>query len=136
MFKKILLPIDLTDRHQRALSLAADLARSSGGEVLLLHVIENIPGLESEEGFYRRLEQVSSKHLGKLSEQLTAQNIPSRALVLVGKRGRDIVRQAREWNADLVILTAPRIDSAHTLGLGSLSYQVGVFAPCTVLLVK
>jgi nucleotide-binding universal stress UspA family protein len=136
MFKKILLPIDLSDRHQRALSVAADLARSSGGEVLLLHVVESIPGLESEEEFYRRLERISWKHLGELSEQLAAQNIPARSLVLVGKRGRDIVRQAREWNADLVILTAPRVDAAHTLGLGSLSYQVGLFAPCTVLLVK
>src|SRR6266566_1302518 len=33
MFKKILLPLDLTDRHAAALRLAADLARQVGGEI-------------------------------------------------------------------------------------------------------
>jgi hypothetical protein len=48
MFKKILLPIDLTDRHGRVLVVAAELATQSGGEVILLHVIETIAGLAME----------------------------------------------------------------------------------------
>src|SRR5262249_24308492 len=36
MFKKILLPLDLTDRHTAALRLAADLARQGDGDITLL----------------------------------------------------------------------------------------------------
>src|ERR1051326_9108272 len=49
MFKRILIPLDLTDKHHAALSKAADLARHSDGRVTLLHVIEVIPGLAVEE---------------------------------------------------------------------------------------
>jgi nucleotide-binding universal stress UspA family protein len=58
MFQRILLPVDLSDRHEAALKAAAELARGSGAEVVLLHVIELIPGLsiEGEKPFYARLE--------------------------------------------------------------------------------
>jgi nucleotide-binding universal stress UspA family protein len=137
MFKKILLPIDLSDRHQQALSAAADLARQSGGEVLLLHVTEVIAGLEGEEEFYSRLERIARKHLEQLRERLAKQGLTARMEILLGNRGAEIVRYAREWKADLVVLTAPRIDPDHvSAGLGSLGYKVGIFAPCPVLLVK
>ncbi len=59
MFKKILAPIDLTDKHGPALNAAADLAKQAGGEIVLLHVIEVIAGLplEEDKNFYGRLEQ-------------------------------------------------------------------------------
>jgi nucleotide-binding universal stress UspA family protein len=137
MYKKILLPIDLTDRHDKALGAAADLARQSGGEVLLLHVVEVIPGLTEEEEFYGRLQRVARKHLGRLSERLAGQQVAASVEVLVGHRGREIVRYAQESAADLMILTAPRIDpDTVSVGLGSMGYKVGIFAPCPVLLVR
>ena len=42
MFKKILVPVDLTDVHQPALDIAARLAKENDGEVTLLHVVEVI----------------------------------------------------------------------------------------------
>jgi nucleotide-binding universal stress UspA family protein len=135
MFKKILLPIDLSDRHERALRLAVDLA--AGGEVLLLHVVEVIPGLPEEEEFYSRLERVARKHLEVLRRYLTDQKVSAQVEVVLGHRAREIVRRAEEANVDLVILTAPRVDLDNvSVGLGSLSYTVGIFAPCPVLLVK
>src|SRR4051794_12630322 len=99
MYKKILLPIDLTDRHEQALVAAADLAERSGGEVLLLHVVEVISGLTEEEEFYGRLERIARKHLSRLSERLAARRVAARVEVLVGHRGGEIVRYARESGA-------------------------------------
>jgi nucleotide-binding universal stress UspA family protein len=72
MFKKILLPVDLTDKHGPALDLAADLAKQSGGGILLLHVIEVIAGLsmEEEKDFYGRLEKMARGHLKRLGGRL------------------------------------------------------------------
>ena len=44
MFKKILLPVDLTERYEPALKAATELATQSNGEVVVLHVIEVIAG--------------------------------------------------------------------------------------------
>ncbi len=53
------------------------------------------------------------------------------------KRGPDIVRFAKEQGSEVIVLTAPHVDPAQpTAGWGSLSYKVGLFAPCPVLLVK
>jgi nucleotide-binding universal stress UspA family protein len=49
MFQRILLPVDLSDRHQPALNAATDLAAQSRAEITVLHVIEVIPGLPIEE---------------------------------------------------------------------------------------
>jgi nucleotide-binding universal stress UspA family protein len=137
MFKKILLPIDLSDRHEKALSVAGELARASNGVVILLHVVEIIPGLPEEEDFYRRLERVARKHLSAIHDRLEREKIPSGVEVIVGNRARAIVQPAEEMGAELILLTAPRIDPDKvSAGLGSLSCMVGIFAPCPVLLVK
>jgi nucleotide-binding universal stress UspA family protein len=137
MFKTILIPIDLSDRHDQAARVATELARAGNGEVVLLHVVEIIPGLPEEEDFYRRLERVARKHLSAIHDRLMKEDIPSRVEVIVGNRARAIVQRAEETSAELILLTAPRIDPDNvSVGLGSLSYMVGIFAPCPVLLVK
>jgi nucleotide-binding universal stress UspA family protein len=45
MFTQIVVPVDLSDRHQAALDLAAWLVERNRGEVTLLHIIEVIPEL-------------------------------------------------------------------------------------------
>jgi nucleotide-binding universal stress UspA family protein len=137
MFQKILLPVDLSDRHQQALQAAAELALQSRGEVVLLHVIEVIPGLSGEDDFYSRLERVARKHMEALKANLDKKRVPSRVEILFGNRGQEIVQWGRKEHTDLVVLSAPVIDPDNpALSMGSLSYKVGIFAPCAVLLVR
>jgi nucleotide-binding universal stress UspA family protein len=139
VFQKILLPIDLSDRHRPALEVAAELASQSGGEVVLLHVIEIIAGLsmEEEKTFYSRLEKVARSHFGPLGDVLKLRKVSWRAEVLFGHRGPELVRYAKTMGADLIVLTAPRLDPNNLVaGWGSLSYKVGLLSPCPVLLVK
>ncbi|MCC6421518.1 MAG: universal stress protein [Gemmataceae bacterium] len=139
MFRKILMPVDLSDKHQRALDAAADLADRDEGEVTLLHIIELIPGLsvEEERPFYQRLECAGRAHLDRLGAVFAQRGLPWRAEILYGHRGPDVVRYATEQQVDLILLTAPVLDPAHpATGLGSLSYKVSLFAPCPVLLIR
>jgi nucleotide-binding universal stress UspA family protein len=139
MFQKILMPLDMTFKHRKALDTAADLARQGGGEVTLLHVIELIHGMsrEEEKEFYDRLEQDATKHLGQYHESLRERGVSGRAEVLFGVRAAEVLRYARTMAADLIVLTAPAVDPNNLeVGWGSLSYKVGIFAPCPVLLVK
>src|SRR6516162_3335541 len=102
MFKQILLPVDLADRHMGAMKVATELAGQGGGEVILLHVIEVIAGLsiEEEKDFYRRLEKMARNRLAKLGKQLQDARVPWRAEVLYGNRGPEVVRYARDRGID------------------------------------
>jgi nucleotide-binding universal stress UspA family protein len=63
--------------------------------------------------------------------------IPSRTEILYGQRGPEILRYAAEMNADLIVLTSPRIDPNNPgVGWGSLSYKISIMSVCPVLLVK
>jgi universal stress protein F len=138
MFRKILLPLDLSDRHRRAVDIAAELTKSSGGEVVLLHVIEVIPGvpLEDEKAFYGRLHEMAKKHLKGAARYLSENGVPCQTKVAYGHRAREVVDQADALGADLIVLTAPQIDAANPTGWGSLSWKIGVLCSCPVLLVK
>ncbi len=139
MFRKILVPLDLTQKHRKALDTAAELARQSGGEVLLVHVIELIQGMpvEEEKDFYDRLEAAAREHLAEHARLLLEQEVTQRQEVLFGVRAQEVVRLAGETAADLIVLTAPAAEPGKPyFGLGSLSYKIGIFAPCPVLLVR
>jgi nucleotide-binding universal stress UspA family protein len=139
MFQKILVPLDMTFKHRRAIDMAADLAQQSGGEVVLLHAIELIHGMprEDEKEFYDRLETAAHAHLEKHLALLHERGIACRKELVFGVRVAEVLRLARTMSADLIVLTAPRLDPSNLeSGWGSMSYKLGYFAPCPVLLVK
>ena len=139
MFKKILIPVDLTDMHQPALDIAARLAKENDGEVTLLHVVEVSAEVcaEKDRDFYNRLQQTARDHLARLGHALEARGVPRREEVVFGHRAPEIVRYAAEVGADLIVLKSHRIDLEHpAAGWGTVSYKVGILAQCPVLLVK
>jgi nucleotide-binding universal stress UspA family protein len=139
VFRKILVPIDLTDKHRPALDVAAELALQSGGTVTLLHLIELIAGIsmEEEKDFYQRLETAARNHLARQGNHLTRRKVTWKGEVLIGQRVPEIIRYAKETGVDLIVLTSPNIDPNNpAVGLGSLSYKISFFSPCPLLLVK
>ncbi len=49
MFRRILVPVDLTEKNRSAVEAAAEQARASSAPITLLHVIETIQGATYEE---------------------------------------------------------------------------------------
>jgi nucleotide-binding universal stress UspA family protein len=139
LFEKIILPIDLSNRHTEAVATAAKLVDRPNGVVVLLHVIETMVGLslEEEKDFYDRLKRTARKHVAKLARALTERKVRCRAEILCGHRVQEIVRHAEAAGADLIVLTGRRVDADDLAsGWGSLSFKVSVLATCPVLLVK
>ena len=139
MFEKILVPVDLSDKHQQALDVAARLASASRGEVTLLHVVEVITGLwdEQERELYDRIDRMARDHLARLGRHLEECHVLRREEVVFGDRAHEIVRYAMETGTDLIVLTSHRIDLQNpSAGWGTVSYKVGILSQCPVLLVK
>jgi nucleotide-binding universal stress UspA family protein len=139
MFRNILLPLDLTDRHHQALDISAELAGGGAAAITLLHAIETIAGLSpaEERDFYGRLERAARSHLDRWRKDLEKRKFSCQMEIRYGNRAAECVRYALENGVDLIILTAPRIDPSNPAGgLGSMSYKIGILSPCPVLLVK
>lgn len=140
MFRKILVPVDFTEKNEAGLSSAVQIAgHGEDAEVVLLHVIETIEHIEFEEmaDFYRGLEARATAKLFALQDRFKEAGVRVRHELLFGKRAETVVRYAEDQGMDLVILSSHRVDRDHpALGLGTLSYRIAIVVRCPVLLVK
>lgn len=140
MFRKLLVPVDFTEKNEAALSSAVEIASGSeGGQVTLLHVIETIEhiGFEEMADFYRGLEARAAARLFQMEEKLKKAGVRARHEVVYGKRAETIVSYAEEHDTDLLILSSHKVDRDHpALGFGTISYRIAIVARCPVLLVK
>ena len=143
MFRKILVPVDFTEKNEAALQAAQQIAlgRNDGDEaqIHLLHVIETIEHVEYHEmkDFYRELENRSVAKLTKLEERVREAGVKTFHDLQYGKRAEAIVRYAEDREMDLIVLSSHKVDRDHpALGWGTISYRVAIVARCPVLLVK
>lgn len=134
MFRRLLVPTDLTDATLPALSAVLNLAPQAA-HIDLLHVIERIPNVPDAElrVFYDRLEHDAHTRMRSFVETLQLrERYTVECHVALGRRADDIVRFSQSARSDLILLQH-RPNGAL---LGSLSYRVSVLAPCSVLLLK
>lgn len=143
MYRKILVPVDFTDKNQAALDSAVQIAspgtEDGGAEITLIHVVETIEHIDFNEmaDFYHGLETRATARLFALQEELQEKGVRVRHEVLFGKRAETILRYAEENGTDLMILSSHKVDRDHpALGFGSISYRIAIVARCPVLLVK
>ncbi len=140
MFSRILVPTDFSSGSQHALEIAVKLATAAGqGRIHLLHVIETIadtPFDEFEE-FYLRLERHAQEGLQKMIVPYEGGSAQLEPRLVYGNRAREIIRCAEESAVELIVMTSHKVDLEDpTSSWGTISYKVGIFAQCPVLLVK
>ena len=139
MFRRILVPIDLSENSLRAVDLAYEFATQFGAEVILLHVIETIEHVQFDElkPFYERLERSAQKGLLEFSERFVANKLPVDQALVYGHRTKEIIDYAMGNRIDLVIIASHRIEPDRPgHDWSSISYSVAILSPCPVLLVK
>jgi len=139
MFKRILVPLDLSARNRRTIDTARELARLHRARVTLLHVVQQIPDVAASElsGFYRRLERVSAERLRRIAALFTARGLPVGVVVCIGEPAREIVKSAATRKVDLIVMGSHKVaPGPPSAGWGTTSYKVGIFCRCPVLLVK
>jgi nucleotide-binding universal stress UspA family protein len=139
MFKRILVPVDFTEKSMPAIDAAFTLARQMGAEVILLHVIETIEHVQIDEmkPVYERLAISARSGLQEFSERFEAQDLPVEQLLVYGHRADSIIESAIEKRADLIILASHRVDPDRPgHDWSSISYAVAILSPTPVLLVK
>jgi nucleotide-binding universal stress UspA family protein len=79
---------------------------------------------------------MAETHLEGVARRLSERRVPCRRKLVYGHRARAVADEADALAADLIVLTAPQIDTGHLSGWGSLSWKIAVLCRCPVLLVK
>ena len=139
MFRRVLVPVDLSDRNARALRTALELARPRRARVTLLHVIQQVADAPVKElaPFYRRLVTASERRLAHAARPFTGAGCRVTTEVCIGQPAREILRTAARMRADVIVMGSHRVRPGRPAsGWGTTSYKVGLLCPSPILLVK
>jgi nucleotide-binding universal stress UspA family protein len=138
IFKRILVPVDFTEKNQGAIVAARHFAVAAEGEVVLIHVIEELDlPFEELEDFYASLEDSAQTRIQVLADELRDAGITVETAVAFGKRVSEIVSFVSANAIDLVILTSHRLDPSNLpRNIMTISHQVAIAAQASVLLLR
>lgn len=139
MYNTIMVAVDMSSANEHALRTARRLGTPDETEIMLLHVIETLHEEEPGEmdDFYAELQEEADEKLEAWAKELAEEGFDVHATITYGERGPEITRVAAEKEVDLIVLRSHQVDRDDPEGsLGTVSHQVAVFAPCSVLLVR
>ncbi|WP_296228532.1 universal stress protein [Ralstonia sp. UBA689] len=146
MYKKILVAVDGSETSKLALAEAVRLAKSSGGTVRAVYIVDS-PAMLFDVGYYDPSElrksfiQAGTQLLAETEAALTKDGVPQEtALVETDGIGEDVAaalqRDAAKWGAEVVVIgTHGRRGLAHAM-LGSVAEKFIRLATTPVLLVR
>ena len=130
MAKRILVPLDGSTTAEAVVSLVGDLACGAGAAVKLLHVA---PIPENQYGRDGYLIAYADQEIARLEAQyrdylatveVCLANVPVERAVRFGDPVREILREAEQWEADLIAVTTAGHSGLGRIVLGSVAEQV------------
>ena len=141
MFRRILVPVELSEKDRRAVDAARTLALAEGpdgSEVALLHVIETLDlPFEELEDFNGKLQSRATVVMDELAASLSADGIDVVHRIAFGSRVPEILAYAQEMGADVIIVVARPVDPSDPGAAWSgIAYQTAILATTPVLLLK
>ncbi len=156
MFHKILVAVDRSEMSRQVFEEALTLATQTQARLLLLHVLSSeeagSPVLPMQSGLYyypvlnttamatyqqqwEDFVQQGVDWLRSLAQEAEAVGVPVEFMQTPGNPGRVICQQAKNWEADLIILGRRGLSGLSELLMGSVSNYVLHRAACSVLTV-
>ena len=146
MYQRILVPVDSSPPSRRALDAAIDMARATGAQVRLLHVLEELvfpvgfsPDASYAADVLPRLRADSARLLEESRARVAAAGVAVEGLLDEGfaRRTADVILEAADqWGADLIVLGTHGRRGPSRWFMGSDAEQVMRRAEVPVLLVR
>ena len=148
MSTNILVPVDGSEHADKALDLAADLARMKDGSIHLMHVL---PSHEVPEGLreYMHAEHIHETPswlmesgiadglLNAAKDRLRSNGVNDAGLVVEhGNVAKCIVEYAGSKGMDMIVMGTRGFSDLQGLIMGSVAHKVSHAAPCTVVTVR
>lgn len=138
IFRKILIAVDSDPLAIHAAELGTELAMALEAEVAFVHAID--PGLTQAPGvtpheLTAAAEREAMDLIARCCDGLPQKRVPLK-FIHAGKPAAEIVRTAKEWPADVIVLGSHGRSGIERALLGSVAEAVMRHAPCPVLVVR
>jgi len=143
MYKRILVPIDLTDPDlaKPAVAVAVSMAKQSGGAIRLINVLPLTPVMLAEyvpPDFEVQQRSAAEDALAIVTKETGLDTGRVTSTVRQGGVHQEILEEANAINADLIVMSShrPHRPGIRTYFLGSNAGHVVRYAKCSVLVVR
>jgi nucleotide-binding universal stress UspA family protein len=127
--QRILCCTDFSDQSEQAIEHAVSLSTEYGGELTLLHVLEDLPNSADFENEIAKAQE----RLEKFICPDTRSNCKTKTLVRIGKPYQQILELALESRTDLIVMGVRGRNALDLAVFGSTTYRVVQLGPCPVL---
>jgi len=140
--RSLLVPIDFSPESKRALEYAVPLAKSFGGKLTLVHVVEPVATPDFAQTFPLlaaddKLMAAARDELDRVVRRFGGKSkLFEKTLVRFGRAFHEITEVARTRKADLIVITTHGYTGLKHAFLGSTAERVVRHAPCAVLVVR
>jgi universal stress protein A len=139
-FRSILVAVDGSPIAAHAADVGMELARSLGAEVAVMHVVDPSACSAPETGVSPETLLALAEQDGKrlLGEHRRRASLvpPPLEFLQVGKPGTEIVKAAKDWPAEVLVIGSHGRVGLQRVLLGSVAEAVMRHAPCPVLVVR
>ena len=146
MFKKILVPIDGSQKSHEALEVAAEIAQRYEAQIYLLSVFKHysfmegslsmIRGKSEPENLEDALRGYAENIVNEGKEALAGRGIQNiRGFVKMGAAAKEILKFAKEHQIDLIVIGSQGQGDLTGYLLGGVSHKVTGLAKCPVMVV-
>ncbi|MEC9343356.1 MAG: universal stress protein [Pseudomonadota bacterium] len=136
MYRRILVPVVLD--HEPNIAAALDVARvllETGGEIILFHALEEVPGYIAAQLPAGTIERNVEERRAKLEAIAKSAGVRAGTAVAAGQASRAILDHAGEHGIDCVVITSHR-PGLHDYLLGSTAARVVRHAACAVHVIR
>ncbi len=135
MLQRILVPLDGSTRAEYALTVAAHLARTTGGTLILLQVYQVMPS-EFVLSDYATEAASATAYLAQVAAWHELVGITVERVTLAGDVARTILDTVLEYQADTIVLCSHGRSGPTRWALGSVAEKVARHAPIPVLVLR
>jgi len=137
-FRRVLIAVDGEPLAAHAAEIGIELASSLGAEIAFVHAID--PGLSQAPGItpadlIAEAEREGRRLIAGFSQLLPRTHAPLE-FIHVGKPASEIIRTAKEWPADVIVIGSHGRHGIQRALLGSVAEAVMRHAPCPVLVIR
>jgi nucleotide-binding universal stress UspA family protein len=141
MYRNVLVPIDLSDKHswRKALPTAVALCQTFQAR---LHAITVVPefgapivGQYFPDGYEDKVRQQAARQLKALVAEQVPDEVPTRRIIAEGKIYQEILKAAQTIKADLIVMGSHHPELKDYL-LGPNAARVVRHADCSVMVVR
>jgi nucleotide-binding universal stress UspA family protein len=137
-FQRILVAVDEEPIAAQAADMGIELAHALGAKLAFVFVVEPVASPDSGISASELLagaEQDGRRVMAGFSQRMPAGVLPLQ-FVKVGAPATEIVKAAREWPADVIVIGSHGRTGVPRAILGSVAEAVVRHAPCPVLVVR